>query len=62
MNASAMSMFRMLGDIGYVVGPIALGYIVDVQGPDTALILCTVLLVLIAAAFAKFAPETYRAG
>ena len=62
MNASAMSMFRMLGDIGYVVGPIALGYIVDVQGPDTALILCTVLLVLIAAAFAKFAPETYRVG
>ena len=62
MNASAMSMFRMLGDIGYVVGPIALGYIVDVQGPDTALILCTILLVLIAAAFAKFAPETYRAG
>jgi hypothetical protein len=57
-----MSMFRMLGDIGYVVGPIALGYIVDVQGPDTALILCTVLLVLIAAAFAKLAPETYRAG
>ena len=61
MNASAMSMFRMLGDIGYVIGPIALGFIVDVQGPDTALILCTVLLVLIAAAFAKFAPETYRA-
>jgi DHA1 family multidrug resistance protein-like MFS transporter len=61
MNASAMSMFRMLGDIGYVVGPIALGFIVDVSGTDVALILSAVLLVMIGAAFAKFAPETYRA-
>jgi MFS transporter, DHA1 family, multidrug resistance protein len=61
MNASAMSMFRMLGDIGYVIGPIGLGFIVDVQGTDTALILSAVLLVMIGAAFGKFAPETYRA-
>jgi MFS transporter, DHA1 family, multidrug resistance protein len=60
MNASAMSLFRMLGDIGYVVGPILLGFIVDVQGTDTALYLSTFLLVAIGIAFAKFAPETYR--
>ena len=61
MNASAMSLFRMLGDIGYVVGPILLGFIVDVQGTDTALFLSTFLLVAIGVAFARFAPETYRA-
>jgi MFS-type transporter involved in bile tolerance (Atg22 family) len=61
MNASAMSLFRMLGDIGYVVGPILLGFIVDVQGMDSALYLSTFLLVAIGIAFARFAPETYRA-
>jgi MFS transporter, DHA1 family, multidrug resistance protein len=60
MNASAMSLFRMLGDIGYVVGPILLGFIVDVQGTESALYLSTFLLVAIGIAFAKFAPETYR--
>lgn len=61
MNASAMSMFRMLGDIGYVVGPIMLGAIVDMRGPETAMFLSTGLLVAIGIAFARFAPETYRA-
>ncbi|MBM85221.1 MAG: MFS transporter [Rhodospirillaceae bacterium] len=60
MNASAMSLFRMLGDIGYVVGPILLGLIVDMQGADAALFLSTFLLITIGAAFARFAPETYR--
>jgi MFS family permease len=60
MNAAAMSLFRMLGDIGYVVGPILLGFIVDVQGTESALYLSTFLLVAIGIAFAKFAPETYR--
>ena len=60
MNASAMSLFRMLGDIGYVVGPILLGLIVDMQGADVALFLSTILLITIGVAFARFAPETYR--
>lgn len=60
MNASAMGLFRMLGDIGYVVGPILLGFIVDVQGTESALYLSTFLLFAIGIAFAKFAPETYR--
>ena len=61
MNASAMSMFRMLGDIGYVVGPIMLGLIVDLHGSGAALMLSALLLVAIGLAFARWAPETYRA-
>ncbi len=60
MNASVMSSFRMLGDIGYVVGPIGLGFIADIQGPDAALILSAILLALVGVAFARLAPETYR--
>lgn len=62
MNAAAMSTFRMLGDLGYVVGPIALGLVTDLAGPDAALGGTAVLLVVVALLFARFAPETYRAG
>jgi MFS family permease len=60
MNASAMSLFRMLGDIGYVVGPVILGFIVDTQGTDMALYLAAIILSVIGASFARFAPESYR--
>jgi MFS family permease len=61
MNAAAMSTFRMLADLGYVVGPIALGVVTDVLGADAALGATAVLLVVVAALFARLAPETYRA-
>jgi MFS family permease len=60
MNAAAMSTFRMMGDAGYVIGPLALGLIVDLYGPISALLLAATLLVLVGAAFAFVAPETYR--
>jgi MFS family permease len=60
MNAAAMSTFRMTGDAGYVLGPLALGLIVDLQGPVAALLLAAFLLVLAGAAFAVAAPETHR--
>ena len=60
MNASAMSLFRMLGDIGYVVGPVILGFIVDTHGTDMALYLAAIILSVIDASFARFAPESYR--
>jgi MFS family permease len=60
MNAAAMSAYRMLSDLGYVVGPIALGAITDVFGVETALAGTAVLLVAVALLFARFAPETYR--
>ena len=62
MNASAMSMFRMLGDIGYVVGPILMGLVVDLHGPNMALYIATFILFSIGAAFARFAPESYKPG
>ena len=60
MNASAMSLFRMLGDIGYVVGPILLGLIVDIHGTDMALYLAASILFIIGILFARFAPESYK--
>jgi MFS transporter, DHA1 family, multidrug resistance protein len=60
MNAAAMSTFRMMGDAGYVIGPLALGLIADIWGPVTALLVSATLLVAVGAAFALVAPETHR--
>lgn len=60
MNATAISMFRMLGDIGYVVGPIALGAAVDLFGPQRSLLASALALVAVGLLFARYAPETYR--
>ena len=62
MNAAAMSTFRMVGDLGYVIGPIFLGFLVDVQGPQTALLVTAAISVLAAYLFFKYAPETYRSN
>ena len=62
MNAAAMSTFRMVGDLGYVIGPIALGLIVDLHGAMTGLVVGAGLLVAVGLLFLAFAPETYRRG
>jgi MFS family permease len=61
MNAAAMSAYRMLSDVGYVVGPLALGLLTDLFGASTALVTAAILLTAVAALFGHFAPETYRA-
>jgi MFS family permease len=61
MNAAAMSTFRMVGDLGYVVGPIALGAATDVFGPAGALGGTAALLIVVAVLFARFAPESHAA-
>ena len=61
MNAAAMSAFRMLGDLGYVVGPLALGLITDAYGAGVALATAAVLLAAAALLFAGCAPESHRA-
>lgn len=58
MNAAAMSTFRMMGDAGYVIGPLLLGFVTDVYGPVTALLWPAALLVLVGIVFAVVAPET----
>jgi len=60
MNAAAMSAYRMLSDVGYVVGPIALGLVTDGLGADAALATAATLLTAVAVLFARRAPETYR--
>lgn len=62
MNAAAMSTFRMMGDAGYVIGPLALGLLVDLYGPIVTLTGSAFLLVVIGAAFALVAPETHKPG
>jgi DHA1 family multidrug resistance protein-like MFS transporter len=61
MNAAALSTYRMLADLGYVVGPIALGLAADLAGASAALASAAVMLTAVALLFARFAPETYRA-
>ena len=61
MNAAAMSTFRMIGDSGYVAGPIVLGLVVDSHGSQVALVVAAGGLILVGALFAIFAPETHRA-
>jgi multidrug resistance protein len=60
MNAAAISAYRMFSDLGYIVGPLALGAMTDLFGSETALAGTAVLLVAVALLFARFAPETYR--
>ena len=50
----------MIGDLGYVVGPVALGIATDLAGADATLTTTAALVVLVALLFARFAPETYR--
>ena len=61
MNAAAMSGYRMLSDLGYVVGPIALGVATDLVGADATLMATAALLVAVALVFAGGAPESFRA-
>ena len=61
-NAAAMSTYRMLSDLGYVVGPIALGVLTDLFGADAALATAAALMVAVAGLFASRAPESYRSA
>jgi DHA1 family multidrug resistance protein-like MFS transporter len=60
MNAAAMSAFRMLADLGYVVGPIALGLATDLVGADATLGITALLLAATALLFGRYAPESRR--
>ena len=62
MNAAAMSGYRMLSDVGYVIGPILLGMVVDWKGAEAGLIAAAVLVGGVGLLFARFAPEQWRRG
>jgi DHA1 family multidrug resistance protein-like MFS transporter len=59
MNAAAMSAYRMLSDVGYVIGPIGLGLVVDGFGAEAALAVAAVLVGGVGLLFARYAPETW---
>jgi MFS family permease len=61
MNAAAMSTFRMLADLGYVLGPLVLGIVTDLLGANAALGGTAAALVIVSLLFARLAPESYRA-
>jgi MFS transporter, DHA1 family, multidrug resistance protein len=58
MNAMAMSSFRMLSDLGYVIGPVILGLVADWRGAEFALGCAALITLIIGLLFAKLAPET----
>ena len=59
-NAAAMGSYRMLSDVGYVVGPILLGWLGDAGGLDLPLLTAAAGLFLMAGLFGLFATETVR--
>lgn len=61
MIASAMSLYRTLSDIGYVLGPLALGAIADLLTPDASLWITATMLIGTGIAFAVHARETLHA-
>ena len=60
MNAAAISGYRMLSDLGYVIGPIALGAAADLFGADATLGVTALLLVVVSLVFWRLAPESFR--
>lgn len=61
MMASAMGVYRAISDVGYVIGPLAMGAISDVAGPDASLVVTAVLLFGVGMLFALRAKETMPA-
>lgn len=59
-NATTLSIFRMAGDVGYVLGPMSLGLIADLFGATVSLVAAAAVMVLAGGAFAVWAPETHR--
>ncbi|MCA9834741.1 MAG: MFS transporter [Thermomicrobiales bacterium] len=58
MNAAAMGLYRALMDVGYVAGPLALGFMGDTWSVDFALLVTATLIIGTAILFAIRAPES----
>ena len=61
MNALALSVYRMLADLGYVIGPMLLGVLADWRNPEFALWTAGLIAISIGLLFARLAPETLPA-
>ena len=59
MNATTLSTYRMVGDAGYVAGPVLLGLLADRTDTITALVVVAAMLSVAGLMFGWLAPETY---
>jgi len=57
---TTMGIYRMLGDAGYVVGPLVIGFLADQISPIGALLTVAGMFVVIVIPFVLWAPETRR--
>lgn len=62
MNAAAISGYRTISDVGYVVGPVLLGLLVDWQGAEAGLLAAAMLVGGVGILFGRYAPENWRSG
>lgn len=60
MNAAAISGYRTISDVGYVVGPVMLGLLVDWQGAEASLLAAAALVGGIGLLFWRYAPEQWQ--
>lgn len=60
MNAAAMSGYRGISDIGYVIGPVLLGMLADWQGAQAGLLFAAVLVGAVGLLFGRYAPEQWK--
>lgn len=58
MTASALGLYRALSDVGYVIGPLLLGAVSDIAGPDASLWFTAAMLFVVGTTFALRAAET----
>jgi len=56
-----MGLYRLFGDMGFIVGPIILGIIADIYGLRMPFYFMTGLIAINAVLITIFAKETYRA-
>lgn len=61
-NGTTMGIYRALSDLGYVVGPLLLGFLADRFNPISALLTVAVVFVVIVTLFTVYAPETRKAA
>lgn len=60
MNASAMGLYRMLADTGYILGPLLLGLSADLFSAEASLYATGVMVLASGVVFALKAPESHR--
>ncbi|MHB8575242.1 MAG: MFS transporter [Dehalococcoidia bacterium] len=60
LRGSLWGIYRTIADLGYVIGPILLGWMAQASGYRAPLLLTAIMLAVVAALFARLAPEVHR--